>query len=114
MRLISRVRIGLFLIWLAQYRFIFVVPMCAYNFIGVLIFLLPKPWLLHTNIPMLYDKLRVTAVGVLCIVRGVGGGGPSHKTTYAFRPRQRFLGWQSSQMLSFELLDYLAEDSIHQ
>lgn len=50
-------------------------PMCAYNFIPVLIFLLPKPWLLHTNTPM-YDKLLVTAVGVLCIVRGVGRGGP--------------------------------------
>jgi hypothetical protein len=55
--------------------YLFLCPaMCAYNFIRMLIFFLPKPWLLHTNTPMLYDKLRGTAVGVLYIVKGVGRG----------------------------------------
>jgi hypothetical protein len=87
--------------------------MYAYNFIRVLIFLLPKPWLLHTNTPMLYDKLRGTAVGVLRIVKGVGGGGLAIKPRILSDPA-KILGWQSSQILSFELLDYLAQDSIHQ
>lgn len=95
-------------------RFIFVrCCVCAYNLIPVLIFLLPKPWLLHTSTQMLYDKLRVTAVGVLYIGRGVGGSsGPIHKTMQSFRSPYTFLV-QPFQILSFELLDYFAHDIIH-
>jgi hypothetical protein len=75
MRQISSVPVGLFLSrWHSTDLFLYA-TICAYNFIRVLIFLLPKPWILHTNTSMLYDKLRGTAVGVLCEVRGVGGGG---------------------------------------
>lgn len=68
----------LFLIWFSQLGFIFILScVCAYNFIRVIIFLFPKPWLFHTNTQQCMINFAVQ----LYVSLGEGGGTDTHSET---------------------------------